>query len=167
MSDELSDIDWRGTDEKMVREIYSQAQAFSQAQLQSALASDQRAMTFAAILVTLSAAGVAAAAALYEKLPHDALIGIGVMAFTLLIAATFAAWAARPIDFFYPGSRPEEWYENRKEDFVEMLGGAAERTQTVIDENERFMDGNQEAIRAALILAIFSPIFGAVFWWMC
>ncbi len=157
-------VDWTGTTEPMVRDILMQGETFLQAQFQSALAADQRATTLAGILVTLSTAVFAAAIATWEQVPADALYGMSAMAGILLVAGAFAAWAARPIDFWFPGSRPEQWYDGKLEKCVDMLGGAAELTQSSIDENEAFMVGNQTAVRISFVLALLSPIAGLAVW---
>lgn len=157
-------IDWTGTSEHMARAILAQGEAFLQAQFQSALASDQRATTLASILVTVSAAVFAGALAIWDDIPDAALYGMSIMAGFLLVAAACAAWAARPIDFWFPGMRPEQWFDGRKQAIVDMLGGAAEDVQTRIDENEAFMSGNQTAVRASFVLALLSPLAGLAIW---
>ncbi|WP_294122088.1 hypothetical protein [Sphingomonas sp.] len=159
-------VDWTGVSEPMVRQILAHGDMFLQAQLQSAIASDQRATTLAGMLATLSAAAFAAAVALWGKISVDGMAGLLTMAIFQLIAALCSAWAARPIDFFIPGSRPEQWYHACKKDLVGMIGGAAEHAQFAIDENEVFMGGNQEALRAGLLLAVTSPLLGALIWWL-
>ncbi|HXG99519.1 MAG TPA: hypothetical protein VNI79_03775 [Sphingomicrobium sp.] len=164
MTDLAEGIDWTGTSEDMVREVLAQGEAFLQAQFQSALAADQRATTLASILVTISVAVFAGALAVWESVPDDALYAVSTIAAVLLLAAASAAWAARPIDFWYPGMRPEQWYDGRNEKLVDMLGGASEDVQFRIDENETLMGGNQTAIRISFVLAILSPIIGFIVW---
>lgn len=164
MTDPDEGIDWDGTDEEMARLILAQGETFLQAQFTSAIASDQRATTLASILVTISAAVFAGALAIWEDVPDNALYGMSAMAGLLLIAAAFAAWAARPIDFWFPGSRPEQWYDGRKQGLALMIGGAAENVQIAIDENEAFMSGNQTAVRFSFVLALLSPLAALAVW---
>ncbi len=58
MSDDgdQDDISWDGVTEEMARQILAQGESYLQAQLQTALASDQRSTTMASILVTVAAA---------------------------------------------------------------------------------------------------------------
>lgn len=160
-----ADVDWTGTTEKMAREILTQGQMLLQAQFQSALASDQRATTFASILASVATAVAAGTIALWDHLQKDAFWAGMTMAAMLMLATIFGAWAARPIDFFMPGTRPEAWYDDRKENFVGMIGGAAERCQEDIDANETFMAGNQMALRIGFVVAILSPFAGLLVWW--
>lgn len=164
MDNDDNGIDWTGTSESMIREILSQGEMFLQAQLKCALAADQRATTFTSVIVTLSAAVLAGGIALWGKVPNDAVIAMLVMSASLLLAAFFAAWACRPIAFFYPGSRPDQWYDNRLDDLPGMLGGAVENVQLSIDENDKFIDGNEDAFRASLALAVLTPLFGLIVW---
>jgi len=164
MSDELRD--WSKADPDMVRFIHAQAETYLQSQFQSALASDQRATTFASILASVSAAVFAGCIALWEKAESDALAGGLVTAAILLAAAALGAWAARPIDFFMPGTRPEKWYDFRARSSIQMLGFAAEDYQHDIDENEGFMSGNQTALRYGFLLALAAPIVGVLLWWL-
>jgi hypothetical protein len=148
----------------MARDILAQGELFLQTQFQSAVASDQRATTMAGLLITVSTAIFAGVVTLWDKLTQDALNGGLVSAVTLLAAAFAAAWAARPIDFWYPGSRPEQWYHGRTQDSTKMIGGQAENVQMAIEENEAFMAGNQTAIRASFVLALVSPLLGLATW---
>lgn len=166
MDSEDAGIDWATADPETVRFIHSQAEVHLQAQLQCALASDQRATTFGSILASVSAAVFAGAIALWDRLESDALAGGLCMAVLLLIAAAFGAWAARPIDFFVPGARPEQLYDVRTINLPVVLGYAAENYQHDIDENERFMSGNQSALRRGFVVALVSPLVAATVWWL-
>lgn len=166
MSDQDDQIDWTAADSETARFIHSQAEIHLQAQLQCALASDQRATTFGSILASVSAAVFAGVIALWEELERDALVGGLCMAALLLIAAAFGAWAARPIDFFVPGARPDQLYHVRGAPLTTVMGYAAENYQHDIDENERFMAGNQSALRAGFAVALASPLIAAVVWWL-
>jgi hypothetical protein len=82
----------------------------------------------------------------------------------LLWAAYRAAWAARPIDFYYPGNQPSQWWPNRHADLVGMLGGEAENYDERIEYNQERLTENQGAIKDAFALALVAPIVGAVVW---
>ena len=164
MSETDEGVDWTNTPEPMARDILAQGETFLHAQMQSALASDQRATTMAGLLITISTATFAGVVALWERLESDALAAGFTSAAVLLLAAVAAAWAARPIDFWFPGSRPEDWYEGRLCKPADMLGGEAENVQFRIDENEALMSGNQTALRLSFVLALLSPLAGLAVW---
>ena len=164
MANEAPVVNWSEADPDVARFVLEQAELHIQSQLQCALASDQRATTLSGILSSVSAAIFAGLAALWDKLANDAFSAGFATASLLLIAAAFGAWAARPIDFFVPGSRPEQFYGALRLSRAELAGYIAENLQHDIDENERFMSGNQSAIRLGLIAALLSPVVGVTVW---
>lgn len=167
MSDEAGEWrDWSAVPSEMVKLVHSQAELYLQSQLQSALASDARATTFASIVASVSAAVFAGCIALWDKLEGDAFRGGLATAIVLLLAACGGAWAARPIDFFMPGTRPEKWYDVLGANQNAMLGFAAEDYQNDIEENERFMAGNQTALRIGFLLILSAPLIGGAVWWL-
>lgn len=155
-------LDWTVAPPEMVLFIHTQAETLLQSQMQSALASDQRATTFASILASVSAAVFAGCIALWDRLAADMLAGGLAITASLLLAAILGAWASRPVDFYMPGTRPEKWYDVRGETPEKMLGFAVEDYQHDIDENERLMTGNQCALRCGFIAALASPLVGAL-----
>lgn len=161
---ESEPIDWSVVSPEMASLIHSQAEKHLTAQLTSALASDQRATTFASILASISAAVLAGCAALWETLEGASLAAGFTVSISLLVAAIFGAWAARPIDFFMPGARPEQFAECREQPLAQVLGQLSEIYQHDIDENEEFMAGNQKALRLGLVFALSSPILGIITW---
>jgi hypothetical protein len=151
-------------EEAIARFVLTEGEMLLQAQMQSAIASDQRASTAANFLTAVAVAVFAGGLALWDKLARDEFAAFMVNAGFLLLGAIAAAWAARPIDFFFPGIRPEQWDGGTLDNLTEMLRGAAEEVQTAIDENEAFMAGNQTALRFSFALAIFGPVAGALVW---
>lgn len=156
--------DWATADPEMVRFIHEQAEIYLQAQFQSALASDSRATTLASIVASVSAAVFAGCIALWDKLDTAALWGGMVTASILLVAAIAGAWAARPIDFYMPGTRPKKWYGFVAANRIEMLGYAAEDYQDDILANEEAMVWNQRAIKFGFFLILTAPIAGLIAW---
>jgi len=163
MSDE--GVDWTGVTEEMAREIKQQGETFLQAQLQAAIASDQRATTMAGVCVTLATAVVAAGIAYWDKSSSiPILLGSFPGGLSLLIAAGYAGRSARPVDFYYPGNQPNKWYEIRGGDLTVALGGEAENYDQHIASNQTILADSREAINIAFWIAIASPVVGGAVW---
>jgi len=159
------DIDWSGVSDAMARQIVAQGETYLQAQLQAAIASDQRASTMASILATVAAAIIAGSIAYWDKAGDVPVLLAGLTgAVGLLTAAGFAAWAARPTDFFFPGNQPAHWWEWRKGDFIKMMGGEAENYQRHIEANDEILMHNQRAIWRGFKTAIGAPVAAVLVW---
>jgi hypothetical protein len=164
MSEEKG-VDWTGVSEKMARQILEQGEKFMAAQLQAALAADSRATSMAGMFVTLALAAIAGGVAWGDGAHGWAyLLGGFVTGGLLLWAAYRAAWAARPIDFYFPGNQPAQWWPNRQSNLVRMLGGEAENYEGRIKYNQEQLERNQGAIKDAFALAIVAPAIGAAVW---
>lgn len=134
------------------------------AQLQAAIAADSRATTMAGMFITLALAVGAAGVAWFPDARGSAyLLASTVCAAILLLAAARAAWAARPIDFYFPGNQPPQWWPCRKGNLAELLGGESENYGARIEYNQDRLTENQTAIKDASTLALISPILGAGF----
>jgi hypothetical protein len=158
-------VDWSGVDEKMARQILTQGEIFLSAQLQAALAADARATTMAGLYTTLALATLAGGFGYWDKTSDIAPLLAALVAGSLLaVAAAMAAWAARPIDFYFPGNQPSQWFAGRLNNLVTMIGGEAENYDTRIAYNDARLGENQTAIRRAFIVAIVSPLAGALMW---
>ena len=165
MTAEDKDIDWKIVDLEMAREIKAQGETFLHAQLQAAIASDQRATTMAGVCVTLATAVVAAGIAYWDKAgSFPILFGAFAGAVSLLFAAGCAGWSARPVDFYYPGNQPRQWYEARNADVKVALGGEAENYDRHIASNQVILTSSRKAINLAFWAAIMSPIIGGAVW---
>lgn len=159
------EIIWSGVTEPMARQILAQGEAYLQAQLQSAIASDSRATSMSGLFVTLALAAVGAGLGYWQQIASVSPLLSGLTAGGLLTAAAaLSAWAGRPIDFFYPGNEPRHWFGNRTGDLVQMLGGEAENYDKHIAINDRALGDSQIALRRAYKLGIAAPIAGAVAW---
>jgi hypothetical protein len=149
----------------MAERIMKQGETFMTAQLQAALAADSRATSMAGMFITLALATIAGGVA-WGTGPKGIsyLLGGFSCGALLLLGAARAAWAARPIDFYYPGNQPSQWFPNRSANLAEMMGGEAENYDERIEFNSDRLSENQQAIRDAFLLAITAPIIGAVVW---
>lgn len=159
------DIDWTGVSEPMVRQISQQAETFMQAQLQAALAADTRAMTMASALVTVATAILAGALAYWDKSGAVSILAGGIVtAMAMLIAAALGVYAARPVNFYFPGNQPGKWFPIRNGDLIEAIGGEAENYAKHIAANDQILETNNNALIAGARLAVASPIAGLVVW---
>jgi len=158
-------VDWSGVAEPMAREILAQGEKFMQSQLQAALAADSRATSMAGLYITLSLATTAAGAGYWDKAGNiSALLACIAAGGSLMAAAILAAWAARPIDFYFPGNQPHQWFPGKMNDIVTMIGGEAENYDERIAYNDERLGENQRAIRRSFMLAIIAPIAGCIGW---
>jgi hypothetical protein len=165
MASEPDEIDWTDVTEVMARQILDQGELYLQNQVTLAIAADQRATTAASIFSSMAAAVAAAVVALWGKPGSEAMIVSGLLGLALIIlAAGFAAWAARPTEFNTPGNHPEQWYVGRHANLVSMIGGEAESVQRRIVKNDDILRENQEALRSAFWLAIAAPVFAILPW---
>jgi hypothetical protein len=165
MPDEAEDEGWSGVSEAMARQILLQAETYLQAQLQLAISADSRATSMASLYVTLTLAVLGGGLGYWHETGAWSPLLAGLVSGGFLTgAAVFAAWAARPVDFYLPGNVPDGWMECRKNELAPMLGYEAENYGTHIDTNNRILGANQDAIRRAYKLAIAAPIAGAIAW---
>ncbi len=107
MTESPIDIDWSGVSLDTVRQIHSEGQVYLCAQLQAAIAADQRAVTMASILAATAAALLAVGLGVYQIAKDGPTLSACVAAAAmLLLAAACGVWAARPIAFWFPGNTP-------------------------------------------------------------
>jgi len=160
-------VDWSEVDEGMARQIFEQGQTFLQAQLQVALAADQRATAIAGLFATVGTAAIGGAFAYWDKEADSAILVAGVLTGVGMIAGALRAlWAARPVPFNTAGNYPNKWYECRTEPLALMLGAEAENYQACITENEAILKANGAAIRQGATLAVASPLAGTLAWFL-
>ena len=158
-------LDWSEVEEPMARQILTQAETYLQSQLQCAIAADGRATSMAALFVTLALAALGAGFGYSNETDKLSPLLAGLASGALLTAAaSCAAWAARPIDFFFPGNVPSSWTALRHERLATMLGYEAENLEGHIAANDLALGENQAAIRRAYWLAIAAPLAGAAAW---
>ena len=93
-----------------------------------------------------------------------ALIGGLAGAALLLVAAGFAAWAARPTAFDLPGNHPAKWIDDREGNLVERIGRECESYQRRISYNDGVMAGNKGWMKLAFIAALLAPLASVAVW---
>lgn len=168
MASEVSKSEgWDGVSEPMARQILSQAETYLQAQLQTALAADSRATTMAGLFVTLALAALGGGLGYWDKAGASSPLIAGLIAGGLFTAAAgHAAWAARPIDFYFPGNVPDGWMDCRHAALAPMLGYEAENYGAHINANDIALGANQKALRRSYAFAIAAPLLGAIGWFL-
>lgn len=159
------EIAWSDVDQKMALQILKQGETYLTAQLQAALAADARAAALAGLYTTLSLAVFAGGLGYWDKTGNlSALLSAIASGTSLAIAAALSAYAARPIDFYFPGNAPRNWIPYRKAPLVPMIGGEAEHCDRGIAANDLQLSKNQHAVRRAYWFAIGAPFAGLAGW---
>ena len=147
---------------EMLAEIIRQAEARLNAQLTTGVAADQRAMTFASLL--LATAIVLFAAALATTLPWLRLVILLSVGAGLTIAASMAIWSAQPSDWDYVGNVPSQWLTDVTEG--KTLHVSMAETATWYDEmiagNEVVIASAATIMRRAMFLAVLTVTLGTV-----
>lgn len=151
-------------DDDTLQEIVREAELFLGAQLSAGLASDQRAMTLAAIiaavLATLLGGTATVAAASIAVWPH--VIVVVIVSISLIIALIFAVLAASPTTFSYAGNSPRLWStdigENRA--LKSSIAGQAALYAQGISQNSAVLSEAQKRVKLALKWAAFSVMAG-------
>jgi hypothetical protein len=149
-------------DAKLLEEIISQAEKRLQAQLELGKAADQRAMTFAGMLL----AGVAILSGLAfgdhpltTQRPSLIVLAVG-----LIMSASLALWSARPIDWDIIGNEPEGFLD----DIARGLTLSATRPETalnlqdMITKNDQRMRGYSACMKVSMGIAVSSAVGGIV-----
>lgn len=158
----MSKASYTNASDEKLKLILRQAEERLAAQLQVALAADQRAMTFASIL--LAAAAVLIAWDGTDTLWWPKLILIA--AFT--VAGGFSLWAASPIGWELVGNTPEAWVEdiaegNAGDDAKHSANAAmAAHYAKMIGDNEMSLTGNANWFRTAKAISFVGVLLAAV-----
>lgn len=151
-------------DEATLREILREAEAYLGAQLTSALAANQRAISFVNFLAAASAViGSGSTGLLLASSPKLALGLIGAMvAFGLLTAMSFSIWAASPTFFWYVGNTPAQWVQDveAKKPLTLSLAEQCEFYANNIAKNDSCMEICDNRLKVSLGIAWCSLTFG-------
>jgi len=141
------------TDENLrnlVSEAYRLSEQKLQSQFASALAADQRALNFCAILI--------AAAAILTGFfdPRDPKYGLLLSASLLIVAAAMAGYAARPVKFYSPGAKFSDLTENLLENtnYCDVLSEVGKFNDDHSLENSKVMKSNNNILKWAFSIAI-------------
>ncbi|WP_026986528.1 hypothetical protein [Fodinicurvata fenggangensis] len=169
--DYLSEVpDLQDVSEEVVKEALREGELHLQAQLQTALAADQRALVIFSVYTTAAMILFGTTAGLFQAggLPLGVgifLVGAGV---ALGLAAVYAWRAFRPGHFTLPGNAPEQWYQDFR-DAVTLVEARADQLawlQRAMDRNETDMSRRAESVKASASLAFRASFlaFAAAVW---
>lgn len=163
MTDEIGEMSAPSLE--MAERLLQQGETFLQAQFESAIAADQRAMTMAAFFASVAAAIGAGSIAYWDKSSDLPILVAGLICSGLMaVGACVCLWAARPVDFFYPGTHPECWYGVLDKPLNEVLFGEAQNYQDNIDKNGKFLTQNSKALIYGASLSALAPLIGIGAW---
>lgn len=155
----MTQTPYESTDGETLAEIMREAESLFAAQLQAAIAADQRALTFSGLLV----AGVGALVAITGSAARPA-FPIVLIATLLGLAACAALWSARPTKWFFAGTEPSQWkadLENKtktlhssKADLIAHYDAHILLNRTAMKHASMAMRGSLGLTAAALVFAI-------------
>ncbi len=166
------DIQWEGVSPDVVDFVFYQAERHIEAQLQSGIASDARAVSSASLLAPLAGLVLAGSFGYWIANPSTPLLAAGiVLGAVLLLAAFFCILAAKPIDFYFPGNQPAEWYGCLNEPLLESKGVEIENYQSMIEDNAAALAAAAKWLIRGISLAIASPlafviVYSAIYYWI-
>lgn len=158
-------VEWSDSNPEVVAHIFRQGEKYLDTQVQMALAADQRAMTVASIYAAIATAVMAGALTYWDKTGSVPILAAGLAGgISMLIGAGMCLWAARPINFYYPGNEPANWYDYRKATLTQNLGVESENYQHHIDVNATCLERNANALAWGSRVALAAPILALAVW---
>lgn len=157
---------YKSDDPALLREIVGSAETRLQAQLTVALAADQRALVLGSFLSAAIVALVSGSVALWISEERQTFLSLIALfcAVGFLIALFLTTYVARPVEWNYPGTRPESWMNDIAESKSEALrlSELCADLQRKTAENAAIMRKNGKAIRWALRIAAASLGFSGL-----
>lgn len=142
--------------QKLILETLKQSETLLGAQLQTALASDARAVSFCGLLI--------AAAALSTGLADGSQFSLAmyVAGTILFLAAGFAGWAAMPTKWYSPGQKGQDFAEDLSGDrpFLEVVKEMVLQNDKYISKNEAMQVNNAKVLKVSGWLAILAAPSG-------
>lgn len=164
---------WADVSIEVVDFVFYQAERHVDAQLQSGIASDARAISSASTLAPLAGIVLASSFGYWITNPSTPLLAAGiVLGVVLMLAAFFCFLAAKPIDFYFPGNQPSEWYGCLADSLSVSKGFEIENYQSMIEDNAAALDRAAKWLMRGINLAIASPlaflvVYGITYWISC
>jgi hypothetical protein len=146
-----------------IRELVRSSEVHIMAQLQVAIAADQRAMGHSAIVAGMLTAAIGGTIALFltEKQNIPLVISGLYCCITLMIALFCCTHAARPVPFNFPGSNPSQWTPGDLRNTQEkVLMEIVDNCKSYVSDNEKILGANSVYLRRAQIFMFISPISG-------
>lgn len=158
MSETSEGTGW-ATSLEVAQHVHTVGTKHLEAQLQSALAADQRAGVVAGILLATALAVIGAAFAT----PNAPLAFGGFWTGGLLLfSSALCALSFRPVAFYFPGNEPRSWIGDEHIDLRDSIANECAYIQEMIEDNLTIMANNAALFRAALVCAVLSPVAGLI-----
>lgn len=144
--------------DRLNEEAYRLSEKRLDVQLTTALAADARAMAFAGIC--LAAAAVLGGLAEDSASPVLMLTGASLFG----VAALFAGYSARPVDFHMSGARFSDLQEDIDKDqgynaVIRQMGGFLDNQ---IDKNDQILNGNSKLFLRSFVISIIGVALAVV-----
>lgn len=165
MAKRKAELNWGHVRQEMAEKILSQAEKFLDSQLKVAIEGDKRAINMANILTGFATAIIGGGFAFFASGKAGGvslLAGAATASCLLYLASCVAFWAARPVDFYFPGAYPSNWWGCRKSKLNDALIGEAQNYQERIEHNEKQIDLNAIATLRATKIALCAPVIGSL-----
>lgn len=147
------------------QQILAQGERYLQSQLEVATASDQRATTVATFFGTMATAVIAGSMAYWDAKQDLPILLAGLVGASAMIAgACMCLWAARPVDFYFPGNHPAHWFPVATRPLSEILFGEAQNYQEHIEANDDALKENSKMVARGAALAVAAPLLAVATW---
>jgi hypothetical protein len=150
-------------DQDVLQKIVREGETMLEAQLATANAADQRALTYLGYLVATATAVVGAAVALLlSETPRLPLVVIAfAFAGLLLFCAFKALQSVTPKEFSFPGNLPQNWFTadwnfstEKRRDLPHALVEQCYTLNQAISKNKKDMDQNAAVLKKAISISI-------------
>lgn len=154
----MQKVDWSSVEPDVIDFVFYQSEKYLDAQFQSGVAADSRAITATSIFVGLAAASSAGAGSLIiSSQQASAYLAAAFLAVGFSIAAFLCFRAAEPVDFYPAGNQPKQWIPVLGESLYVAKGGEIENYQEMISDNELALDRSARRLRRGVLAALASP----------
>jgi hypothetical protein len=153
-------------DQSTLNEVLREAEAYLAAQLTSALASNQRAISFTNFMAAAAAAIGSGAAGLLTGTTPKLALGViaAAVALGLLAAMAFAIAAAMPTQFWFAGNTPAQWVDDvlKRLPYKTAISQQLSHYANMIERNNLCLARCDERLKWSLGIAWVSLTLGAV-----
>ncbi|WP_156348860.1 hypothetical protein [Sphingomonas sp. Leaf230] len=149
---------------EMLAEIVREAESLLDEQRTVAVAADQRAVTFAGLLVAAIGAMLGAVASLGGHAP----VAIVAVATILSVAAGLALWSARPTGWKFRGNAPSQWTRDiiGERDMHASMAEMAMNYDVAWALNDKAIGSAARAMRSSMLLTALSVVAALAWsWW--
>ena len=153
---------------EVLDEVVREAELRIAAQLETANASDQRAMAWCGFLITIATAGTGGAISLSLSGAHSALATLAtIFSFVIGVAAFLAIDCVRPKYFGFPGNLPEnwlpaEWEAGKPLTLFQARIEQARCLNNLIDDNVVWAKTCAVRLQLSMDIAVWAVIFAGI-----